>query len=211
LIKPALLVAVVLLVPVVPFLLFGSQFEAWIAGWLEPTPPPLVLAALVAAVLASDILLPVPSSAVSTLAGAKLGALVGTAASWIGLSAGAILGFALARWLGRPLAERFAGAADLARSQRLADRHGAWVVVLTRAIPVLAEASVLLLGATGLAWRRFLLPMAASNLGIAVAYSAFGQLAERHAMLPTAMGVSIALPILAATMIRRWLPGDDHA
>lgn len=202
--RPLLLVTLVLLVPIVPFVLFGDELEAQIAAWLTPAPPPGTLAALVAGVLAVDIFLPIPSSAVSTLAGAKLGVGLGTAASWVGLSIGALLGFGLARWLGRPLAERFTAADDLARMEQLSARYGPTVLVLARAAPVLAEASVLLLGATGLSWRRFAPPMLAANLGIALAYSAFGRAAEQYELLPFALAVSIALPVLLATMVKRW-------
>jgi 3-dehydroquinate synthase len=81
---------------------------------------------------------------------------------------------------------------------------GTLLLVLTRALPVVAEASVLLFGLHQLSWRRFLPPVVLSNLGIALAYSAFGDWARQHAWLPLALGVSVALPLLLAAFIRRW-------
>lgn len=208
--RPLLVVSLVLLVPVVPFVLFGAELEAQIEAWLTPPPAPSVLAAAVAGVLATDVFLPVPSSAVSTLGGAKLGIWAGTATSWLGLSVGAVLGFGLARAFGHPLAERLAGADELARMEKLSERFGPLVLVLARAVPVLAEASVLLLGATRLGWRRFLPPTLAANFGIALAYSAFGQWAEQYELLPLALAISLALPVLVATMARHWRPAPSH-
>src|SRR3954468_7544566 len=69
----AIIVILVLLVPIVPFLIFGPAFEAEVRHDLNRIDSPWILATLVAAVLATDVFLPVPSSLVSTLAGAKLG------------------------------------------------------------------------------------------------------------------------------------------
>jgi hypothetical protein len=71
-------------------------------------------------------------------------------------------------------------------------------------VPVLAEASVLLLGMHGLSWRRFLPPVLLSNLGLALAYAAFGELAEKYSLLPLALGVSIALPVVMVALFRAW-------
>jgi hypothetical protein len=44
-----------------------------------------------------------------------------------------------------------------------------------------------------------------SNLGIALVYSVLGHLARGQGHLPLALASSIALPLLAATIARRWL------
>ncbi len=198
--------AVVLLVPVLPFLLFGPQMESWVERWMASPQSSLVAALAVVGLLSTDIFLPIPSSLVSTLGGWKLGVLAGTLASFVGLSIGAAVGFALAKRWGRPFAARLTRAEELERMQRIAQKYGPAVLVLTRAVPVLAEASVLLMGIHNLSWRRFLPPVLLSNLGVAVAYSAFGKLAEQYGWLPLALGVAIALPVLFAAVAERWLP-----
>jgi len=201
--RPALTVVLVLLVPIVPFLIWGDAFEAQVKSWLDPPPTPLEIAGLTVAVLATDIFLPVPSSLVSTLAGSQLGALLATLASWLGMTLGAASGFLLARRFGRPAALWFSRADDLARVELLNERWGLMLLVVTRAVPVLAEASVLLVGLTRLSWRPFLIAVSLSNLGIAAAYSLLGSWAQSHDELVWALVGSIALPIVAAT-IARW-------
>jgi uncharacterized membrane protein YdjX (TVP38/TMEM64 family) len=198
-----LLVILVLLVPIVPFLIAGDRIEAWTLAWLESRPEPWLLATATAAILASDIFLPVPSSLVSTLAGAQLGVLPATLASWIGLTLGGAIGFGLARRCGRPLLRRHSSAGDLESMDRTGARLGVWMLAITRPLPVLAEATVLLLGTTELPWRRFLPVLAMSNLGLAAAYSLLGSLAWESSVMPLAVVASIALP-LAATAIVRW-------
>ncbi len=138
------------------------------------------------------------------MAGNVLGVGLGTAASWLGLTLGAVLAFVLARFLGRPLALRFASAADLGRIDSLSTRYGPLVLVLARPVPILAEASVLFLGTTQLGWPRFLLPIALSNLGIAAIYATLGELVQ----LPIALAASIALPILLTALARCLWPAQ---
>ncbi|HEY2841101.1 MAG TPA: VTT domain-containing protein [Pirellulales bacterium] len=204
-------VTLVLLAPVVPFLLFGDWAEARVAQWLDETVSPAATAGIVTGVLTSDILLPVPSSFVSTLAGSRLGVAAGAAVIWLGMTAGAIVGFALARWLGRPLALRFSSAADLQRMEALAERGGPLVLALTRPLPVLAEASVLLLGAIGLSWRQFLPVVFLANLGLALAYAALGYWAHEQGNLLVALAGSIVVPVLATLTARRWMPTRQSA
>jgi uncharacterized membrane protein YdjX (TVP38/TMEM64 family) len=204
--RPLIIIALALLVPVVPFLSFGGRLEEQITAWLDPPPAPSVIAVGTVAILSTDILLPVPSSVVSTVAGAQLGIFAATAASWLGMTLGAAIGFALARVCGRPLAERFSSIDDLQRMDSLATHYGPWILVATRALPVLAEAAVLFLGATRLSWRQFLPAVMLSNLGIAAVYSVLGHYARSQGELPLALAASIALPVLAATMARWLLP-----
>ena len=203
LVRQLLLIAAVLAIPIVPFLVFGEKLEAHITGWLGAELSPGAVAIAVIGVLASDILLPVPSSVVSTIAGRVLGFWSGASASWCGMTAGAVIAFWLVRVFGRPLARWLSSDQELARTDALAARWGVWLLVLTRPIPVLAEASVLLMGTTRLSWWQFLAAVGLSNFGIAAAYAALGN----RVPLPIAIAASIALPLLAAA-IARWLwPG----
>lgn len=204
------LMCVVLLVPIVPFLFFGGQLEDWLRGLADDQPSPGTTAALVIGLLATDILLPIPSSVISTLSGWQLGWLVGTLATWIGMNLGAVIGFALSRQFGQPFALWFSKSEDLEQMRQISDQYGPLVLVLTRAMPVFAEASVLIAGIHRLSWRRFLPAVLLSNLGIAVAYAAFGNYAERHQWLPLALAVAIALPVAVATIAKRFFPEPDR-
>ena len=198
------LMCVVLLIPVIPFLFFGHRFDEWASDFATNPPSQLATASIVIGLLATDIFLPIPSSLISTLSGWQLGWWHGTLATWIGMNLGAVFGFALARRWGQPFALWFSRGEDLERMQHISDRFGPAVLVLTRAVPVFAEASVLIAGIHRLSWKRFLPAVFLSNLGIGLAYSAFGDFAEQHEWLPLALGVAIAIPVLVAA-IAQWL------
>lgn len=194
----SLIILVVLLAPVIPFLAFGPAADAWVEDRLSDQVSPESAAAFVVGVLATDVFLPVPSSAVSTFSGQRLGVPLGALASWIGMSVGATIAFAVARRWGKPLAARLAGDVEYARMERLSTERGAQLIVITRALPVLAEASVLVLGATQLTWRRFLPAMLLSNLGLSLAYAIFGAYSRAADAQIAALLASITLPLLAA-------------
>lgn len=203
------LMCVVLLVPVLPFLLFGGRLEDWLRGIAEDPPSVAATTCLIISLLATDILLPIPSSVVSTMSGWQLGWLRGTLATWIGMNLGALIGFSLARRWGKPFARWFSSEEDLGRMHETSERYGPLVLVLTRAMPVFAEASVLISGIHQLSWQRFLPAILFSNLGIALAYSALGEYAQRHQWLPFALAVSVALPVLIAAAAKRFFPEGE--
>lgn len=195
---------VILAIPIVPFLLFGERVDRWLVQWKTDPPPAPTVAVVVVGLLATDVFLPIPSSVVATLAGYQLGTVAGTAAAWCGMTLGAVIGFGLARWLGPRFVAWNTRPADLEKTRRLTDRFGPLILVLGRGVPVLAEASVLLLGMHGLSWQRFLLPTALANFGLALAYGVFGEVAEKHGLLPLALGVSVALPVVMVALFRAW-------
>lgn len=202
--RPLLPMVLILAVPIIPFLLFGETVERGIAQWKANDPSRVSVILAVILFLASDIFLPVPSSVICTLAGWELGVVAGTFTNWLGMSLGAIFGFALARKFGLPLARWFSRQEDLARTGQLVSRFGPAVLVLGRGVPVVAEASVLIAGLHALSWRRFLPPVLASNLGLAAAYAVVGRFAENYDAFPVAIASSIVAPVIFALLFQAW-------
>lgn len=195
----------ILLLPIIPFVLFGERMEAAVEAWKEHPPAAPWVAAAVIGLLSTDILLPIPSSVISTLAGVELGILAGTLTSWIGMSLGAIGGFALARYCGPRFAGWFSRTEDLDRAHQLADRFGPVILAIARGVPVLAEATVLWMGLHNLSWRKFLPPVLLSNLGLSLAYAALGRWTEKYAGLAPALAIAVALPVILAFAFQRWV------
>jgi len=98
---------------IVSFLLLEAPLQQWLDG-LGPTATDplrsLGLAALLVALLALDVVLPVPSSMVSLLAVAALGAVGGYLAIFTGLCLGSLLGY----WLGAGYIRLLSGWLNLA-------------------------------------------------------------------------------------------------
>lgn len=201
----AALVTLLLATPVVPFVLAGARFEQRLEAWLEDSLSAPQAAVLVAGALACDVLLPVPSSLLSTWAGARLGVVPATAAIGLGMLAGAALGYLIGRVGGRPLALRWIAADDLLRLDDLVERQGWWMLIVTRPLPVLAEAAALLAGALGMPSWSFLAGVAPVSLAMALAYATLGSYAGDGEWLLTALAGSVAAPLGATWLVRRAL------
>ncbi len=198
----ALLWTIVIAVVLVPFFLFEAEFNRWAATVIGGGVPRAPAAAAIVALLALDVLLPVPSSIVSTGAGVLLGFMLGTAVVWAGMTAGCAIAYAIgARATGG--AERFVGSASLDRAHALATRYGAWTIVICRPVPVLAEATAVMAGLMRWPLKSFLGVTAASNLGIAAGYAAVGAFAMRVESFLLAFAGALVIPAVAMLVARR--------
>jgi len=199
----ALLAIIILSLILIPFFLFGASVEEWTKVFLDSAKDKRALVACVlAGLLASDILLPVPSSVVSTACGLFLGFTFGALVSLAGMVVSCAIGFWLACIMGRPLASRLVGESEMRRLERLSARLGDWVVVICRPIPVLAEASVLFVGLGQMSTIRFFLLSTLSNLGISAVYAAIGAYAANVNSFLLAVAGSVFLPGVAMLVLR---------
>lgn len=158
---------------------------------------PLTIAGLIVLGLSADILLPIPSSVVSVWAVVSLGFAGGFAVIWVGLCLACLLGY----WLGAGprgwLLGKFIKPRDMLEAQRFSLRYGTLALVLLRAVPVLAETSVIAAGLVKMPFRRFMLVTLLSNAGIALVYAGIGEYLHVQTSFIAALAASIAVPAVA--------------
>ena len=187
---PLILPAAVLAAIILPFLWIGPALETLSLEAVQGAKEWAVFSAVVA-LLALDVLLPVPSSVLSLFSGAALGFAVGALAIWTGMTLGCVLGGMIGGGLLRPL-----GLA-LPEGQVPPGKgvgYGWLGLVLCRPVPVLAEASVLLASANGMPLGRLVALTALANLPVALLYAWFGA-----AMLGGVPVIWLVVSILALT------------
>jgi uncharacterized membrane protein YdjX (TVP38/TMEM64 family) len=168
------LVLLIATATIVSYLLLGERIEASAHEALDlAATRRWSVAMLVVALLAADIVLPVPSSVVGAFAGAALGTALGTAAVWTGLMLGCVLGY----WLGRLVPSLPNSGPDGAnpRTRALGDA-GPLMIAATRAVPILAETGIISAGAARMSFGAMLLVTAPANLLVALAYAGAGAL-----------------------------------
>ncbi len=193
---------VLLALILVPFLLFEGRVLGLAGGLAGPgARAGAILALLIVALFAGDVFLPVPSSLVSVAAVALFG-WAGGPLIWIGMTIGCGLGYWLGSRAGRPLAERFIGPEEVARARRIAANLGPATLVLTRAVPVLAEASTVAAGLAAMPVRRFLLTTGLANAGIALVYVAWGAAAGSTGSFVILFLAGIAVPAFGWAALR---------
>lgn len=197
------IVVVLLGVPLLTAVAWSGPLEQWIQQWREAPPPAGWLAGALVLVLAADILLPVPSGPVITLAGGQLGVPLTVLAAWLGLMLGGLLAFAAAKRWGSALAERVAAPAELASLRGTANAHDVWLLLVTRPLPILAEAAVLLAGTLDTRWPRLLGSLAVGNAVVAVAFAVLGSQAQQHEWMLIALVLSIVVPLAGTWVLRQ--------
>jgi membrane protein DedA with SNARE-associated domain len=121
-----------------------------------------------------------------------------TAACWIG--------YRLGQSAGRGAARRLVSERDLAWLERASERWGSGVIVLFRAVPVLAEASAIFAGMSRMPLGKFMLISTLSNAGISAVYATVGAYSANVDSFLLAFTGAVLLPglaMLVASQARR--------
>ncbi|MBP5233384.1 MAG: VTT domain-containing protein [Planctomycetes bacterium] len=179
------LLLAVMLVIIVPFLCFEDAINDWFAAAVKAAEARRwELACLFFMALAVDIFMPVPSSLVSTLCGMTLGLNLGFWVSFMGMNASCAVGYLFGRHCSGA-AGKLIGPQEMAALKRWEGRAGGPFLVAMRAVPVLAEASVLFAGVARTPPLRSALWMLSGNAVVSLAYAIAGSLGhDSGAMYP---------------------------
>ena len=168
-----------------PFVVFGASLERWFEGFAAAgAGHPAATAAVLGGLLAGDIVLPTPSSLVSTACGRCLGFARGTLVSFGGMTVSAVLGYLLGASVAG-FAERRLTARDLRTLRRLHGRWGVWMLAAVRPVPVLA-----------------------ANLAVSAVYAVIGALARGTGSTLAAFAGAALLSGLVMLGFRRGLRTD---
>ena len=189
--------ALAVLIPLVPFLAVGElPGERWLSAVDANA---AAFGATGAAFLAADVLAPVPSSLVGTMLGARLGLLPGFAWAFGGLMLGSLIGYAAGRGLFARFAARSAPAPTLI------------AVLLSRPVPVLAEATSIAAGGTRVALGPFCAVSMAGNAVYAAALAGNGATLVPSGLLGPGLVLPLLLPVVAWFIWRRAHRPTDRA
>ena len=199
--RPALL-AVLVLALITVGLLVGvpspAGIRAWVAaaGWAGPV--------LYAALYAGLSLTPAPASVLSVGGGGLFGLAAGVPVVMAGAITGALLGFGLARRLGRASVQRLQ-AERLDRLDALLRRRGLLAVVGVRLAPIVPFAVLnMACGLTALRFRDYALGSAVGMLPAATAFVAVGAYGGDPGSLPFLVSVvGLAVVLLAGAVLAR--------
>lgn len=187
-----------------PFLVYEGPLLVAVQELLREGRSAWIVAIAIVLLLASDVVLPVPSSLVATASGGLLGLLPGALVAWTGMQAGVLVGYGVGRAAGFRAARRIVGRKELRRASRSHRRWGSWSLVVSRAVPVLAEGSVVLAGTVRMPLGPFVGLTALSNAAISGIYAGIGAYAFTSRAFLAAFGASVVIPGIFLLIQRRF-------
>lgn len=190
----------------IPFLIWGDQFERWFTGaaavqWVESWETWGWAAVLL--LLSADLVLPLPATGVMSAAGYLYGTFVGGTISAVGSFLSGMLAYGLSRAFGHGLAERLAGKDDLVRGEKLFRHRGAWIVALSRWLPLLPEVIACLAGVTRMPLRTFAVALACGSIPMGYVYAAIGAAGQSNPAL--AISLSIIVPAILYAAVQPFI------
>ncbi len=186
----------------VPWVMWGTSIEVWVTRTIVHHEPLPYMPLCVIGLLAADVFLPIPSSVVAVAAGVFLGFTGGVITVFVGLMFGCLLGYAFGFKWGPPTARRIVGAQQWDRASQWAQRFGVGLVLLSRPVPVLAEACTLYAGACRVPMVRYLVACSVGNAVVAAAYAGVGRFSAESGDLELALMAGFLLPGVAMLVVR---------
>ena len=142
----------------------------------------------------SDIVLPIPATAVMAALGIVYGPVVGGLISALASMTAGTIAYAVFRAFGRGVAERLAGRDALAAAERLFRRWGGWIVAASRWMPVLPETIAGLAGLARMPFPLFLSALACGALPMGLIAASIGHFGAERPIL--ALLASALLPLV---------------
>jgi uncharacterized membrane protein YdjX (TVP38/TMEM64 family) len=124
--------------------------------------------------IVSDLVAPVPSTAIIAGLGMLYGPWLGGLIGGLGSTLAGQLAYGAGRWVGGPALRLFVGAGDMDRLRRFFARHGLWAIALSRWMPLLPEALCCLGGAARMRRGPFLAALACGSFAMGFAFAFLG-------------------------------------
>jgi uncharacterized membrane protein YdjX (TVP38/TMEM64 family) len=188
--------------------LFGEGLEeVWnvekLAGYFEQAKSWAWLLGIL--LLLVDLLLPIPGTIVMSALGVVYGFWIGGLIATIGSMLAGILGYGVGRFFDEKFAKRWLGEKDFEKGRSLFDKSGAWVVAVSRALPILPEVIACMAGLLRMPFGKFVTALACGSIPMGFLFAWIGAIGRDQPAwgLAFSLGVPAVLWGAAALMRRR--------
>ncbi len=185
--------------------IWGGAWEthftlAGAASWLRQAGPWAWAAGI--GLLAADLVLPVPGTIVMSALGLVYGALLGGLVAAAGSMLAGLCGYGVGRLVGEKAARKLLGDHDFERGRLLFSRGGAFMIALSRAIPILPEALSCTAGLVRMPFHSFLAALACGSIPVGFLFAWIGAVGRDAPAW--ALAFSIGVPVLLWLLVRRF-------
>lgn len=188
---------------VTSLLLFEEVLEGLFGGekaldWLRERADWGWLAAI--GLIAADLVLPVPGTAILTALGAQYGTVLGGLVGAVGMIIAGCIAYGLCRAFGDRGARLIVGDKNLPGVTTWFHRWGGFAVAASRALPLLPEVISCLAGVVRMPFPRFLVAVALGSVVVGLAFAGFGDFAGER--IATATVISVVVPFMFWPLLR---------
>jgi uncharacterized membrane protein YdjX (TVP38/TMEM64 family) len=173
----ALVIVALVALMLIPVLVFDDEIDGYFAGeeGLRRLQSFGGWAWLVAiGLIVSDLVLPVPSTAVIAGLGMLYGPWLGGLIGGVGSTLAGLVAYGGCRLIGKRVLDILVGEASLVKLGRFFQRYGLWTIALSRWMPLLPEALCCLAGMARMSAGPFLAALACGSMAMGFAFSFLG-------------------------------------
>ncbi len=168
-VKFSMLLATIVLVP---FLLWEQSIIQLFEDLLSKSSTPVLIGTIIIVLLALDCVLPTPSSVISAAAAVYFGFYNGMIVIFIGMVLGVCIGYLVGAQIIRiPYMDRVLKVEDVKEIRHFSEQYGLLSLSLARPIPVVAEVSVMVAGASKIPFSKVVVYTLPANGLVAFGYS----------------------------------------
>ena len=150
----------------------------------------------------ADLFLPLPATGIMAALGKVYGVVMGTVLTTLGILATGIIGYLISRFFGKKFPNLLGDVEQAKAMQRVFEKHGPALIILSRFTPILPEIVIILAGLNWLSWRRFIIPLTLSGIFVGLCFSLLGQIIES---IWLGMILASVIPLFLWQMIKHFL------
>jgi len=142
--------------------------------------------------LLADLLLPIPGTIVMSALGAVYGVWLGGVLASVGSMLAGTLGYGVGRFFNETTARKWLGEKDFERGKKVFAGRGAWVVAMSRAVPILPEVLSCMAGLLRMPFWKFFTALACGSIPMGFLFAWIGTAGRDSPAW--GLGFSIAVP-----------------
>lgn len=124
--------------------------------------------------LLADLLLPIPGTIVMSALGAVYGVWLGGLIASAGSMLAGMLGYGVGRFFDERFARKWLGEKDFDKGHALFAKSGAWVVAISRALPILPEVLACMAGLVRMPFGKFVIALACGSVPMGFLFAWIG-------------------------------------
>ena len=145
--------------------------------------------------LLADLILPVPGTVVMSALGAVYGFWIGGLLAATGAMLAGMAGYGVGRIFKEETAKKWLGEKDVKKGEVLFEKGGAWVVAVSRALPILPEVIACMAGLLRMPFRKFVIALACGSVPMGFLFAWIGTLGREEP------GWSLAFSLVIPAML----------